>query len=79
MNQISLLLKKYENLGFKESDLKKKIIEIVQKETGVELKKDDIKIFDMNATLKVSGAAKAELFLKRRKIEEQINDIKNIR
>jgi len=79
MNQISLLLKKYENLGFKESDLKKKIIEVVKNETGVELEKDNIKIYDMTATIIVSGAAKTELFLKRKKIEEQINDIKIIR
>lgn len=79
MNQISLLLKKYENLGFKESDLKKKIIEVIKIETGVDLEKDNIKIHDMTATIVVSGAAKAELFLKRKKIEEQINDIKVIR
>lgn len=79
MNQISLLLKKYENLGFKESDLKKKIIEVVKKETGVELEKDNIKLYDMTATLMVSGAAKAELFLKRKVIEDQINDIKVVR
>jgi hypothetical protein len=79
MNQISLYLKKYENLGFKETDLKKKIIEIIKKETGVDLSKDDIKIYDMTATISVSGAAKTELFLKRKFIEEQINDIKTVR
>lgn len=79
MNQISLYLKKYEGLGFKESDLKKKIIEIVKKETGVELDKEMISVKDMTANISVSGAGKAELFMKRKIIEEQLNDIKIIR
>lgn len=79
MNQISLYLKKYENFGFKELDLKKKIIEIVKKETGVELSKENILVNDMTANINVSGAAKAELFMKRKIIEQQINDIKTIR
>ena len=79
MNQISLYLKKYENLGFKETDLKKKIIEIVQQETGVELTKENISLRDMTANISISGAAKTELFLKRKAIEEKINDIKTIR
>ncbi len=79
MNQISLYLKKYENFGFKEADLKKKIIEIVKKETGIELDKENISVKDMTANINVSGAAKAELFMKRKIIEEQINDIKIIR
>jgi hypothetical protein len=79
MNQVSLYLKKYENFGFKEADLKNKIIEVVKKETGVELKKKEIFLKEMTANISVSGAAKAELFLKRKIIENQINDIKNIR
>ncbi len=79
MNQISLYLKKYENFGFKEADLKNKIIEIVKKETGVELDKKLISVNDMTANISVSGSAKAALFLKRKQIEEQINDIKTIR
>ena len=79
MNQISLYIKKYEIIGFKENDLKKKIIEIVQEETGVELVKDDISVNDMTARISISGAAKTELFMKRKVIEEKLNDIKTIR
>ncbi len=79
MNQISLYLKKYENFGFKEADLKKKIIEIVKKETGVELDKEMISVNDMTANISISGAGKAEMFMKRKIIEDQINDIKIIR
>lgn len=79
MNQISLYLKKYETIGFQEQDLKKKIIEIIQKETGVELSNNSIKINDATAVISISGAAKAELFIKRKLIEDQLNDIKTVR
>jgi hypothetical protein len=79
MDQISLYLKKYENLGFKERDLKQKIIEVVKEETGLELDKELISIRDMTVNISVSGAAKAELFMKRNIIEGKINDIKFVR
>lgn len=78
MDQISLFLKKYENLGFKELDLKRRIISVVKEETGLELKNDDIQINEKTIRLNVSGAAKAEIFLKRGKIEEKISDINKI-
>ncbi len=78
MNQISLFLKKYENLGFKEFDLKRKIIEVVKDEIGLELKQDDIKINEKEVRINTSGAAKSELLLKKRIIEEKINEIKLI-
>lgn len=79
MDQISLYLKKYENFGFKERDLKLKLIEVIKEETGLDLDKDLISIRDMTVNISVSGAAKAELFMKRNIIENRINDIKTIR
>ncbi|MBP9763299.1 MAG: hypothetical protein KBD10_00950 [Candidatus Pacebacteria bacterium] len=79
MEQINLYLKKYENFGFKERELKLKIIEVVKEETGLELDKELISIKDMTVNISVSGAAKAELFMKRNIIESKINDIKFIR
>lgn len=79
MNQISLYLKKYEAIGFKDTDLKNRIIEVIKKETGIEIDKTKISINDMSVNISVSGAAKAELFLKRKSIENQINEIKNVR
>lgn len=79
MDQISLYLKKYEKFGFPERDLKKKIIEVVKEETGLELDNKLITVRDMTVTISVSGAAKAELFMKRNIIENKINDIKIIR
>lgn len=79
MDQISLFLKKYENIGFKEVDLKRRIIETIKEETGLELKKDDIQINEKDVRINISGAAKAEVFLKRGNIEKKINDINSIR
>lgn len=78
MDQISLFLKKYENLGFKDLELKRRIREILKKEFDADLSDDDIKIEEKTIRLNVSGALKAEIFLKRSVLEKRIGDINSI-
>lgn len=78
MDQISLYLKKYENLGFKDIELKRRVREILKKEFDADLLDDDIKIEEKTIRLNVSGALKAEIFLKRSILEKKIGDINSI-
>lgn len=71
MKQISELLSKFKNLERPGAN-KDKLIEIIEKETTVELKKTDLVIQGKNIFIKLGGAAKTEILLKRQKILNKI-------
>jgi hypothetical protein len=77
MQDISFYLKKFENLGLKEKNIKKSLIDIVKKESGVELEDDDIKLVSDQIKINKTGPEKTEIFIHKPAIEKAINEFLN--
>jgi hypothetical protein len=73
LQHLSFYLKKFENLGLRESNIKKATIESVKKFSGVELQEGDIKFVRDQIKINKTGPEKTEIFLYRDKIEKEIN------
>jgi hypothetical protein len=74
MQHLSFYLKKFENLGLKEKNIKLLVIETVKEFAGVELEESDLEFVRDQIRIKKTGPAKTEIFLNRSKIEEKINE-----
>ncbi len=74
MEQISFYLKKFENLGLKESNIKKVVVECVKDASGIDLLVDDIEVNDNQIKIKRVGIEKAEIFINKSKIESLIKE-----
>jgi hypothetical protein len=78
MEQITLYLEKFKRFGFKNQILKEVVMSVVKDELGLILERGDIDLKDGVVRIKVSGAAKSELFIKKeliqKKVLEQIKD-----
>ncbi|MEI6480581.1 MAG: hypothetical protein WCO12_03630 [bacterium] len=74
MDHISLFLKKFENLGFKELLIKEEIVKIVEKKCGVKILMKDVVYKDGQLSIKGSRSLKSELFLKKQEIIDEIEN-----
>lgn len=74
MQQISFYLKKFENLGLREKNIKKDVIEIVKNKSGVELEEDDIKLVADQIKIEKTGVEKTEIFINKSAIESALNE-----
>jgi len=74
MEQISFYLKKFENLGLKESNLKKIVIDSIQEITKVEIEEDDLELIRDQIKIKKTGPIKSEIFIYKKQIEKKIED-----
>jgi hypothetical protein len=74
MQHLSFYLKKFENLGLKEKNIKLLVIETVKEFAGVELEESDLEFVRDKIRIKKTGPAKTEIFLNRNRIEEKINE-----
>lgn len=75
MQGIEVYLKKFEQFGFKERELIKKIAQVIFDVCGVEVSEKEIKIQEGVVRIAISGAGKSEIFLKRKEIEAKCNEI----
>lgn len=75
MQSIEVYLKKFENFGFKERELTKNIRQAITDVCGVEVSDKEITIQNGVLRVLVSGSAKAEIFIKRKEIEERFEEI----
>jgi len=73
MEQISFYLKKFENLGLRENNIKKIASEAIKELTTIDLDKNDIEISRDQIKIKKTGPAKTEIFIHRAEIENLIN------
>ncbi len=78
MKGIEVYLKKFENFGFKERELTKNIRQAVFDICNVEVSEKEVSIVDGVLRVSVSGAAKAEIFIKRKEIESRFEEILKI-
>lgn len=78
MQDISFYLKKFENLGLKESNIKKSVIEIVKKKAGVSLEESDIKLVSDQIKINKTGPEKTEIFIHKSAINKALNDELNV-
>lgn len=72
MHPIEIYLKKFANFGLKEKLLKEEIIKIIKEETSIDLKEKDLDIRDGIIRININGPAKTEIFIRRKKIQEQL-------
>jgi len=74
MEQISFYLKKFENLGLKESNIKKTVADCIKDATGIELSVEDIEVTNNQIKINKTGVEKTEIFIKKSKIESAIKE-----
>ena len=74
MQDISFYLKKFENIGLRESTIKKTIIEVVGELTGIELTKDDLDFNRDQIRINKTGTEKTEIFINKSRIEKILNE-----
>ncbi len=72
MEQISFYLKKFENFGLKENNIKKVVVDCVRDIAGVEISDDDIEVSDNRIKINRTGVEKTEIFINKTKIEAKI-------
>lgn len=73
MNNIGGFFDKFKNLALLEMRKREKIIEAIWKSTGHKIEARDISIRDGVVNIKTSAMLKSEIFLKKTKILEYIN------
>lgn len=74
MQDISFYLKKFENIGSRKNSIRKAIIEIVKEKSGVELDKDNLDFIRDQIRINITGPAKTEIFINKKRIEEELNN-----
>jgi hypothetical protein len=72
MNNISFLLQKYLSLGLKEDNIKNTIIKSINDVCGITVDKSNVKVGGESINIDVYGVEKAEIFINKQKIEDQI-------
>lgn len=75
MREVKFFLAKYQGLTSSDAALKKILIEVVAKHTGVKLEPTEIQVAKSVVYLKTKPAAKSEIFLHRQQIFSDLNKI----
>ncbi len=70
MNNISIFLEKYGNIGLKESQIKNALIKSVLNSCKFSLDEKEIKVSKNQIKINVSGSKKSEIYLSQKEIEE---------
>ena len=77
-SNIGSFLEKFKKFLTSEENIKEEIIKSVLKNTGIEIKGENIKIQDFSIYIKEKPIIKSEIFLKKEKILEDLSqDLKN--
>ncbi|HRY30830.1 MAG TPA: hypothetical protein P5328_00320 [Candidatus Paceibacterota bacterium] len=74
MESISFYLKKFENLGLKENNIKRVVVECVKDATGIELSPKEIDVTNRQVRINKVGVEKTEIFINKSKIENLVRD-----
>ena len=74
MFNVGNFLDKFKNIGFKEILLKEKIVKVVNELTAAGITLKDVTIKNGIVSIKVHSLGKSELYMKKRRILEKINE-----
>lgn len=74
MFNISTYLEKFKNIGLKELLLKEKIVKVVNEYTKAGIATKDVDIKNGIVNVKTDSLAKSELFMKKKKILDVLNE-----
>ncbi|MEY2641185.1 MAG: hypothetical protein RL150_578 [Candidatus Parcubacteria bacterium] len=75
MQSIEVYLRKFEHFGLKERELSKSVRQAIEDVCGVTVGEKEISIENGVLRVRVSGSAKAEIFIRRKEIEERFAEI----
>lgn len=75
MQSIEVYLKKFEHFGLKERELSKNVRQAIVDVCGVTVSEKEVSIRDGVLRVHVTGAAKAEVFMHRKEIEQRFAEI----
>ena len=70
MNNISVYLGKYSNVGLKQNTIKELFTESIRENCNLEIEKEKISIGNNSIKINVQGSAKAEIFMKLENIQK---------
>jgi hypothetical protein len=73
MQQISFYLKKFENLGLRDKNIKNAASEAILEVTGVEIKEEEVQLIRDQIKIQKTGPEKAEIFIHKAQIEKVLN------
>lgn len=79
MFNISSYLDKFKNIGLKEILLKENIVKTIKEKIGVEISVKDITLKNNVITIKMSPLLRSEVFMKKKKILDEINSNQSIK
>lgn len=68
MQNISIYLEKFKDLGLKESQTKDMVVEVAKDVANINISREDVQYKDGEVSIQTSGTAKASIFLNKEKI-----------
>ncbi len=77
MEKINTLLERFKKITIPNEAERRSLAEIILEETKIEIEIKDISIKNYIAYIKSSGGVKSEIFIKKRKILDKLNQNKN--
>lgn len=73
MNQISVYLSKFKNLGLEENLIKNQVLEVFNNKFSFDLKREQVEYKNGNLKINISGPQKTEIVLKKEEIVKVLN------
>jgi|GEM_PF-1255825 hypothetical protein len=73
MNHIELYLEKFKSLGATDFSFKKKICDIVNSVSKIDLQEEEVELFNGRVVIRISGVRKTEFVLYKDTIVKEIN------